>query len=155
MIHEMLYQSNDFSKINYKNYLDQLLDKLVSSFKGNKHQVQISIDVPDIFLNIDTAIPLGLLINEIITNALKYGLPDDAVGILSVKMQILDAPNFLLEIGDNGIGYSGDLKSKKHTSLGLRLIQQLTIQLNGTIEKIPNKAGTHYKLQFQEIETFL
>jgi two-component sensor histidine kinase len=155
MIHEMLYQSNDFSKINYKNYLDQLLDKLVSSFKGNKHQVQLSVEVPDIFLNIDTAIPLGLLINEIITNALKYGLSDDEAGILSVKMQALEAPNFLLEIGDNGIGYSTDFKSKKHSSLGLRLIQQLTVQLNGTIEKIPTKTGTHYKLQFQEIETFL
>jgi len=154
MIHEMLYQSSDFSKIDYKNYLNQLLDKLVSSFKGNNHQVQISIDVPEVFLNLDTAIPLGLLINEIITNALKHGLSDNEAGILSVKMQRLEASNFLLEIGDNGIGYPDNFKSKKHNSLGLRLIQQLTIQLNGTIEKVPNKAGTHYKLQFQEIETF-
>lgn len=152
MIHEMLYQSNDFSKINYKNYLEQLLDKLISSFKGNNHNIQVDLDVPKFFLNIDTAVPLGLLINEIITNALKYGLPDDQAGILSVKMKSLDSPNFLLEIGDNGLGYSGDFKSQKHNSLGLRLIQQLTIQLNGTIEKDLNKAGTHYVLQFQEIE---
>jgi two-component sensor histidine kinase len=152
MIHEMLYQSNDFSKINYKNYLEQLLTKLVDSFKGHNHQIQLELDVPKVFLNIDTAIPLGLLINEIITNALKYGLPDDKPGILSVKMKSLDSPNFLLEIGDNGIGYSGDFKSQKHSSLGLRLIQQLTIQLNGTIEKDTHKTGTHYVLQFQEIE---
>lgn len=153
MIHEMLYQSNDFSKINYKSYLDQLLDKLIISFKGNKHQIQVELDVPKVFLNIDTAIPLGLLINEIITNALKYGLPDDKKGTLFVKMKVLDSPNFLLEIGDNGLGYSGDFKSKQHNSLGLRLIQKLSIQLNGSIEKDLEKVGTHYKIQFQEIET--
>lgn len=64
MIHEMLYQSNDLSKINYKSYLDQLVEKLVSSFKGINHQVKIDLDVPELFLNIDTAIPLGLLITE-------------------------------------------------------------------------------------------
>jgi len=153
MIHEMLYQSNDFSKINYKDYLDQLFNKLVSSFKGAHHQVQIKVDVPDVFLNIDTAIPLGLLITEIITNALKHGLTTDKLGTLSVKIQILEAPNFLLEIGDNGAGYSGNLQSQKHQSLGLRLIKRLALQLNGTIEKDLNKAGTHYKLQFQEIES--
>lgn len=152
MIHEMLYQSDDLSKINYKTYLEQLLQKLIVSFKGHKHQIQVDLNVPELFLNIDTAIPLGLLINEVLTNALKYGLPEDQAGILSLKMEVLDSPNFLLEIGDNGIGYDGDLQSKKYSSLGLRLIQQLTVQLNGSIEKDTNKKGTHYILQFQEIE---
>lgn len=152
MIHEMLYQSNDFSKINYNSYLNQLVTKLVTSFKGIDHQIEIKIDVPDLFLNIDTAVPLGLLINEIITNALKYGFPDQMAGTLYIKMQVLDPPNFLLEIGDNGIGFPEDInKSSKH-SLGLNLIQQLAVQLNGNIQKDPNKKGTNYKLHFQEIE---
>lgn len=153
MIHEMLYQSDDLSKINYKTYLEQLLQKLIVSFKGLDHQIQVDLDVPELFLNIDTAIPLGLLINEVLTNALKYGLPKDKGGLLSLKMEVLDSPNFLLKIGDNGLGYDGDLKSKKHHSLGLRLIQQLTIQLNGSIEKDTSKKGTHYILHFQEIES--
>lgn len=153
MIHEMLYQSNDLSKINYKSYLDQLVEKLVSSFKGINHQVKIDLDVPELFLNIDTAIPLGLLITEIITNALKYGMPDAQTGQLTLKMQILDAPNFLLEIGDNGPGYTGDFNSQKQKSLGLRLIQQLAIQLNGSIQKDMEKSGTYYILRFQEIDT--
>lgn len=153
MIHEMLYQSNDFSKINYNSYLNQLIHKLVTSIKGTDHQIIIKIDVPDLFLNIDTAIPLGLLINEIITNALKYGIPRQSSGTLSIKMTALEVPNFILEIGDNGIGYTGNFKSNKNNSLGLQLIQQLTVQLNGSIEKDLTKKGTNYILNFQEIES--
>ena len=72
LIHEMLYQSENLSKINYSQYLKQLIDNLISSFKGNKHSISIDLDVPDMYLNIDTAIPLGILINEILTNSLKY-----------------------------------------------------------------------------------
>ncbi|BDS09384.1 histidine kinase dimerization/phosphoacceptor domain -containing protein [Aureispira anguillae] len=152
MIHEMLYQSNDFSKINYNSYLKQLIDKLVISIKGVEHQIQVNIDVPDLFLNIDTAIPLGLLINEVTTNSLKYGIVDQTPGTLSIKMKMLDPPNFLLEIGDDGIGFTTDLSAQKHHSLGLNLIKQLAVQLNGTILKDDKKKGTNYILHFQEVD---
>lgn len=152
MIHKMLYQSNDFSKINCKDYLEELIDKLIVSFKGVKHNIQLDMDIPELFLNLDTSIPLGLLINEIITNALKYGLPNGQAGLLTVKMKQQDATHFVLEIGDDGVGYTGDLKSKAHTSLGLRLIQQLAVQLNGSVKKKWSKKGTCYVLHFQEID---
>lgn len=152
MIHEMLYQNNDLSKINYAAYLEQLVSRLVSSIKGPENNIQIDMDVPNIYLNIDTAIPLGLLINEIVTNALKYGLPDDRNGVLSIKITALETPNFKLEIGDNGVGFSKDINHRNTSSLGLKLIHQLTRQLNGTITKDNAKKGTNYLLHFQEIE---
>jgi|GEM_PF-1746225 len=152
MIHKMLYQSNDFAKINGKQYLEELVDRLVISFKGTAHQVQVEYDISELFFNIDTSIPLGLLINEIITNALKYGLPDKKAGKLTIKMRSVEKASFLLEIGDNGVGYTASFKQSRQQSLGLRLIQQLAVQLNGNIEKMENKKGTYYQLRFREIE---
>ncbi|MEZ4969056.1 MAG: histidine kinase dimerization/phosphoacceptor domain -containing protein [Flavobacteriaceae bacterium] len=77
MVHEMLYMRHDLSKIEYKSYVEELSDYLIRSFKGPDNNITPNIKIPDIKLGIDTAIPLGLLINEIITNALKYGIKDD------------------------------------------------------------------------------
>lgn len=151
MIHQMLYQSNNFSKINGKEYLEQLIDKLVVSFKGPNHHIQIDSNVPTFFINIDTSIPLGLLINEIVVNALKYGLPNDTNGVLTLEVKPLESSRYSLTIGENGKGYEGDLKTKKSNSLGLRLIQQLAVQLRGEITKIDRGIGTYYCLVFQEI----
>lgn len=153
MIHKMLYQSNDFSKISAKDYLEELVTKLVISFKGAQHNIEINFDLPDVFINIDTSIPLGLLINEVVTNALKYGLPDDQAGSLILQMKRLETSKFLLEIGDDGLGYNGDLKYKGDTSLGLRLIQQLAVQMNGKITKLEVPQGTYYRLEFEEVES--
>lgn len=155
MIHEMLYQSDKLSSINYSDYLGQLIDKLLSSIKGNQHQVQTNLALPkDLYLNIDTAIPLGLLINEIVTNALKYGIPKDEKGILSLKITPLkDDPKgeFRLEIGDNGTGFEETSHPKKTQSLGLRLIKKLARQLEGSIDRDYSQNGTHYVIYFREV----
>jgi two-component sensor histidine kinase len=151
MIHEMLYQSDSLTKINYKDYLEQLIESLVTSMKGIKNKIQVVIDTPHVYLNIDTAIPLGLLINEIITNSLKYGMPEHSSGILSIKIKELEYPEFCLEIGDDGKGFSNQTNDRTSNSLGLSLIRKLTVQLNGNIEKVKDKKGTNYRLVFQEI----
>jgi two-component sensor histidine kinase len=149
LIHEMLYQSDNLSKINYSDYLNVLLNKLVSSFKGQKNNINTIIDVPPLYLNINTAIPLGLLITEIITNSLKYAFRPEQEGILSLKL-IAIQPNvrYILEIGDNGIGFSDDMLLKKSSSLGMKLISKLSRQINGTIEMDKSKKGTHYIITF-------
>jgi two-component sensor histidine kinase len=77
LIHEMLYRSDKLSEVNYHDYLQELIQKLMLSFKGRNHRIQLQLKVPDIHLSIDTAIPLSLLINEIITNALKYAFTNE------------------------------------------------------------------------------
>lgn len=154
MVHEMLYMRNDISHIEYKSYVQELSEYLIRSIKGNDNNVDLIIDIPDIKLGIDTAIPLGLLINETLTNALKYGIESDKEGAISIKLQKDAAQEncYILEIGDNGIGFPETINYKNTKSLGLKLIHNLTRQLRGTIQRDDAKKGTNYIIQFQEIK---
>lgn len=151
MVHEMLYQSNDLAKINYKEYIEQLVINLIDTLKGRKNKIELEIDVPEFALNIDTAIPLGLIINEVITNSLKYGLSNNK-GKIRLKITKLKHPNFVMEISDDGKGYPDEINFRNTNSLGLLLIHKLSLQLRGGIEKDNTKKGTHYIVTFQEIE---
>lgn len=150
-IHEMLYQSEVFSKIEYDNYLQQLITHLINSIKGEDNNIILQLQSDDIHLNIDTAIPLGLLINEIVTNALKYGIKNNDSGIISVKLEKIEEVQYKLEIGDNGFGISNINSSTTKKSLGLKLINRLSSQLRGKIERDNSKKGTHYILNFSEL----
>ena len=154
MVHEMLYMRNDISHIEYKSYVQELGEYLIRSIKGNDNHVNLKIDIPDIKLGIDTAIPLGLLINEALTNALKYGIEGDKEGIISIKLQqdTNEKSCYILEIGDNGIGFPETINYKTTKSLGLKLIHNLTRQLKGTITRDMSKKGTNYIIKFQEIK---
>ncbi|HDZ05526.1 hypothetical protein LCGC14_0067690 [marine sediment metagenome] len=154
MVHEMLYMRNDISHIEYKEYVQELSEYLIRSIKGNENNVDLKIDIPDIKLGIDTAIPLGLLINETLTNALKYGIESDDEGEINIKLQkdTSIANCYVLEIGDNGIGFPETINYKNTKSLGLKLIHNLTRQLKGTIVRDPSKKGTNYIIKFQEIK---
>ncbi|TDS17026.1 two-component sensor histidine kinase [Maribacter caenipelagi] len=154
MVHEMLYMRNDISHIEYKSYVQELSEYLIRSIKGNDNNVDLIIDIPDIKLGIDTAIPLGLLINETLTNALKYGIESDQDGEISIKLQKDNEQEncYILEIGDNGIGFPETINHKNTKSLGLKLIHNLTRQLRGTIQRDNSKKGTNYIIKFQEIK---
>lgn len=155
MLHEQLYQSENLSSINYGIYLQQMVEQLILSMKGDNHQIQVDWAIPDhLQLNLDTAIPLGLLINELVTNSLKYGFPDDQEGVLYIHILPQKYPDFLLHIGDNGIGFSTIPAPSPNgsSSLGLRLVHQLSRQLNGTVERDHQPTGTHFKIHFQEVQ---
>ncbi|VAW11580.1 Signal transduction histidine kinase [hydrothermal vent metagenome] len=152
MVHEMLYMREDISKIGYKSYVQELAEYLVRSIKGTNKNITLDIDIPDVRLNIDTAIPLGLLINEAVTNALKYGIVDDSKGHIFIKLRKGDYDEYLLNIGDNGVGYSEIINFKTTKSLGLKLIHNLARQLRGSIIKDLSKKGTHYIVKFKEIK---
>lgn len=152
MVHEMLYMRDDLSKIEYRSYVKELSEYLVRSVKGAQNNVKLNIDIPDIKLRIDTAIPLGLLINEAITNALKYGLTEEEGGIIHIALKKADENEYILDIGDNGIGFSEDINFKTTKSLGLKLIHNLARQLKGSITRDSSKKGTNYIVKFQEVE---
>ena len=150
MVHEMLYMRQDLSKIEYKSYVQELGEYLVRSFKGTENNITLTVNIPDIKLGIDTAIPLGLLINEIITNALKYGIPDDHPGEIHIEIIRL-ADSYRLHIGDNGEGFHEGADIKNTNSLGLKLIHNLVRQLKGTITRNNSKKGANYIIEFSEI----
>jgi len=151
MVHEMLYMRDDLSKIEYESYVQELADYLVRSLKGTDNHVKLNIDIHDIKLGIDTAIPLGLLINEAITNALKYGIKDDAEGEIDIALKKGEDSNYVLNIGDNGVGFPETINYKNTKSLGLKLIHNLARQLKGSISRDQTKKGTYYVLKFKEV----
>ncbi len=151
MVHEMLYMREDLSKIEYSSYVKELSNYLIRSVRGMNSKVNLKIDVPKIELGIDTAIPLGLLINETITNALKYGIKNDEEGEIHIAITRGGEDQYVLQIGDNGIGFPEKVNFKESKSLGLKLIYNLVRQLKGSIKRDTTKKGTNYVINFREI----
>ncbi|HIB01844.1 MAG TPA: sensor histidine kinase [Phycisphaerales bacterium] len=150
MVHEMLYAAGDLAYIDYEKYLNQLVTTLVVSMKGSDGNITSHVDAKSIKLNIDTAIPLGLLINELITNSLKHAFPDGRKGRVSVVIKSCP-DHYELKVSDNGIGFPEDFDSQNSTSLGLGLVDTLTIQLEGTLIR-ENTKGVSYMLTFKQLE---
>lgn len=152
MVHEMLYKRDDYtSKIELKPYVEELCEYLIRSVKGNEHKIVTNFDIGDYRLSIDTVIPLGLIINETITNALKYGIPDDSKGEIKIHLSKKGANNYEMYLGDNGIGFPEDIDPKTTKSLGLKLIHNLARQLRGSIVRDNEAKGTYYQINFEEV----
>lgn len=150
MVHEMLYQREDLNRIQYRSYVEELGGYLIKSIKGPESRINLKIDIPQIELGIDTAIPLGLIINEAVTNALKYGFQDQQEGEISIVLEREEKTEYILRIGDNGIGFSETITYKSSKSLGLKLIHNLSRQLQGTVIRDLSKQGTNYIIRFRE-----
>lgn len=151
MVHEMLYMREDLAKIEYRSYVQDLGNYLVKSIKGPESKIRLKIDIPEIELGIDTAIPLGLLINEAVTNALKYGFKDQEEGEISIALEKENKTEYILRIGDNGVGFPEEVTPASTKSLGLKLIHNLTRQLKGSVIRDTSIKGTNYVIRFQEI----
>jgi PAS domain S-box-containing protein len=149
MIHETLYQSEGFAKIGFSDYVNNLVTYLLQSYVDRDH-VKIITDVDvDIFLDIDTAIPCGLIINELITNSLKHAFPNITNGQIKIKL-IRSDDRFILNVKDNGVGFPEMLDFRNTDSLGLQLINSLVMQLDGSIE-LKNDGGTEFIIVFHEM----
>lgn len=152
MVHEMLYKRDDYtSKIALKPYVQELCEYLVRSVKGNENNITTNLDIGDFKLSIDTVIPLGLIINETVTNALKYGLPGDVEGEILVRLSKKGVNTYQMYLGDDGIGFPEDINPTNIKSLGLKLIHNLSRQLRGTAHRDMNSGGTYYQITFEEV----
>ncbi len=148
-VHELLYKSKDISHININDYVQRLLYSLLSTLQGNV-PLKIDMDIHNIVLHINTAIPLGLMINEIVTNALIHGITENEQPKIYLKLMAY-GDQYQLNIGDNGNGLEeSDFESD---SLGLQLIVSLVEQLNGKYRLIKDEPGTHYEIRFEELKS--
>jgi two-component sensor histidine kinase len=128
MIHKMLYRLKDLGK-------KKLVSSLMRSYNLTR-SVKITLDVKDVYLNIDIAIPCGLIINELVKNALKYAFPESISGEISVKVEQNGKLKIFVE--DNGIGLPESVNFANTHTLGLRLVKILTKQLNGEVDLVRN-----------------
>jgi PAS domain S-box-containing protein len=148
LIHEQLYQSNDLAQIDFPEYLRSLLNMVLSAHRSNRTRVETRLHVDPLSLDLDTAIPVGLITNELVTNSLKYAFAGRSAGEIGVRLTKSETGDFLLMISDNGIGLPEKFNFEKATSLGLRLVRILTKQMRARLE-ISNGMGTQFRVYFK------
>ncbi len=148
LIHEKLYQYDNLSRINMKEYMNQLSDFLAHTYRTDK-QIQVVIESDDVSLDIDTAVPLGLIANELLSNAWKYAFQDMEQGEIRIILKRQGENTYRLEISDTGAGISEEVDLEKSKSLGLKLVRSLTRQIQGNLVIQPNP-GTTFLIDFRE-----
>jgi PAS domain S-box-containing protein len=148
LIHDKLYRSENLANIYFPGYVDDLVRGLFANYAMDRG-VELDLRVDPISLNIDHAIPLGLIINELVSNALKHAFPVGAGGAIRIRLHP-QGDRMVLAVSDNGIGFPGDLDFTNTQSLGMQLVVTLVEQLDGTIELKRNK-GTEFRIVFEQI----
>ncbi|MBN1348477.1 GAF domain-containing protein [candidate division KSB1 bacterium] len=148
LIHERLYQSEDLAQIDFENYVNSLTAYLLSSYRRQDTTVLLNLEIQDVFLDIHSAIPCGLIINELITNSLEHAFPKGGTGEISLSFQVTDPHRFMLKIADNGVGFPDGFDFRNAETLGLQLVVTLVDQLDGTIE-LDQTQGTAFIIIFK------
>ena len=147
-IHESLYQTKNFESVNFSEYVTTLSKNLVHTYSINTKKVKLILTLDELMLNLDASIPCGLIINEIISNSLKYAFPDNRDGIIFVTLGV-DKNKVKIEVGDNGIGIPENVDIKNTQTLGLQLVDTLVEQLSGTV-KLKRSKGTVFSIEFNK-----
>jgi two-component sensor histidine kinase len=149
LIHEKLYQSSDLRNVNLAEYIKSLSTQLFKSYRSHISNVRLEMDVPEIKLDIDTLVPCGLILNELITNALKHAFPEGIGGTLYVEVKDLGDRNYRLTVKDDGVGLPEDFNLEKSKGLGGMIVSSLTDQLRGEVVYNTN-GGTEFNITFRE-----
>ncbi|GEM_PF-3293540 len=152
LLHEKIYEAKNLKEIAFGQYITDLSNYLLSSFGKTNNKIKISLDFSDIFMDIDLALPLGLIIQELITNSLKYGFIEDQFGQIHVTFKSIQCPEigeqYELKYSDTGVGLAKDFDLDASTTLGLKLVKRLVEkQLLGTIE-VSKKEKAEFLIQF-------
>jgi two-component sensor histidine kinase len=147
LLHETMYSSKKLINIDIEQHFTTLIEQLIKGYQLNT-KIDLKVDIEKVNLGIKSLIPLGLIINEVISNSLKHGFRDRPSGTITVKLQQIDNKTHKLIIGDDGVGIDD---SKDNTSLGLELINVFTDQLEGTIQQLETP-GLMYQIVFERID---
>jgi two-component sensor histidine kinase len=147
LIHEKLYQSKDYSRVPFSEYAKSLAANVFSATGVSPTGVVLDLQMEELSLAVDKAIPCGLILNELITNALKHAFPDSRRGTVRVKLRRVDDRAILLSVADDGVGLSESFEIEKSDSLGMQLVSTLIEQLDGRLE-ISGAGGTTFSVTF-------
>jgi PAS domain S-box-containing protein len=147
LVHEKLYRSEDLSRIDFKDYVETMVKELFEVNKTNKN-VGLKMDVHSVMLSIDLAIPCGLIVNELVTNALKHAFPKNQKGTIRLSLRLLPDHTHELIVQDNGVGFPANMDLSTNGSLGLQLVKGLTSQLHGHF-KMERDKGSIFTVTFQ------
>ncbi len=146
-LHETLYQSEDITRIDSKDYIDKLGDHLTLAFTGGPCDIHLETQIENIPLSIDAAIPCGLIINELVTNAFKHAFSGRRDGKICIRLQPLDDNRLELEVSDNGTRLPPNLDIRETSSVGFQLVDILAQQLKASLT-VGRNQGTQFKIIF-------
>jgi two-component sensor histidine kinase len=147
LIHEMLYRSKDYSRILFSEYARSLAANVFNAAGVAADAISMDLAIDDVLLGVDQAIPCGLILNELISNALKHAFPNGRRGVVRVELRSIKPGRLLLAVKDNGIGLPPDIDVKTSHSLGMHLVYSLAEQLGAEFEILRDQ-GTSLKLTF-------
>jgi two-component sensor histidine kinase len=151
LVHEKLYQSADLSHVDFGDYTVALLDNLFETFDAGHRGISKTIDIGATRLSVDIAIPCGLIVNELVTNALKHAFPGRREGTVRVVLREEADGTLDLTVGDDGVGLPEGMDPRKTSSLGLDLVFTFADQLNAEVE-IGRQGGSFYRFRFRKVD---
>ncbi|HEV3113672.1 MAG TPA: PAS domain S-box protein [Candidatus Binataceae bacterium] len=146
LIHEKLYQSPDLSRVEFASYVRDLLSLLLRSYAARPH-IELDTAIESAALSIELAVPLGLILNELISNCLKYAFPDGRAGRIRVELRPVDVTRLKLTVADDGVGFPAQVDFRTTETLGMQLVRTLTEQIGGDLE-LRRGAGTEFAISF-------
>jgi two-component sensor histidine kinase len=145
-IHEQLYLTKDFSKIDFSRYFQSLAHHLFQSFGARSNLITLKVDIENIFLDMDLAIPCSIIFNELISNALKHAFPEGRSGKIEISLSEF-GENYEMAVRDDGVGLPPDWKMESTASLGLQLVTALVQQIQGKLD-CDRQGGTRFRIVF-------
>jgi len=148
LVHESLYRSENLARINFAEYAEVLVTNILSSYGNPDVAVRLQSELESVIMSADLAIPCGLILNELVSNALIHGFPDGTGGEIKVTLHQRPGGLCTLSVQDSGIGIPAELDASKNRSLGLRLVRSLAHQIRGAFELMRIDPGTSASLQF-------
>ncbi len=148
LVHELLYGSESLAAVDFSKYASDLCEQLIQSYGHPAGRVRLTKDLEPFRLNIDQAVPCGLVLNEIMSNAIKHAFPGERAGTIHLTLRRRSGGACLLSVADDGVGIPPGLDLAAPGSLGLRLVRTLARQLDGKIEVVPSQPGTEFRLTF-------
>jgi two-component sensor histidine kinase len=149
LIHEQLYQSQDFANIDFGEYTKSLVEGMFTSYGIDPSKIRFKIDIKDISFDLENAIPCGLIINELVSNSLKYAFPKGKEGQISVNLRPVSENEFELMVSDDGIGTPKELDIRNVDTMGLSLVRTISEhQLDGKID-LDRTGGTQFNIKFK------
>ena len=151
ILHEKLYQSEDLAKIKIDEYVKLLAEDLLYFYELENSKVEMNINVEEVYLNIETAIPCGLMIDELVSNSLKYAFKPGENGIIAIELHSNEDGRFTLKVSDDGVGIPETVDPENSETFGMQLIKYLSNQLKAEME-LDRTDGTKFKLEFNELQ---
>ncbi len=151
LIHEKFYQSSDLSKVDFAAYLRSLANHLFQFFKVDTGRIRLETDLEDVLLDVNSAVPCGLLVNELISNSIKHAFPGGRKGTIGIGLRREKDGTVVFRVADDGVGFPEDLDFRRAATFGLQIVSLLVEQLEGTIH-VDKRSGTAFTISFRELQ---